>query len=101
MLDVEQQAQLLKSEPSSAQHSEENFKHQEPNVDEDEPSYSLTIFYMPHCAKALYNNLLYANWSSVHLARFVIVGNSFATMRLMALGDAMRRSYSYIEDSTV
>lgn len=36
-----------------------------------------TMFYMPHCGKAMYNNLLWANWSSEHLSKIAIVGNSF------------------------
>uniref|UniRef100_A0A8D0KRJ1 SRR1 domain containing n=1 Tax=Strix occidentalis caurina TaxID=311401 RepID=A0A8D0KRJ1_STROC len=38
---------------------------------------SATLFYMVHCGKALYNNLLWRNWSAGALARMVIVGNSF------------------------
>lgn len=38
----------------------------------------LTMFYMPHCGKALYNNVLWANWNEKLLQKAVIVGNSFA-----------------------
>lgn len=36
-----------------------------------------TVFYMPHCGTALYNNLLWSNWSADALSRVVIIGNSF------------------------
>ncbi|XP_055567951.1 SRR1-like protein isoform X2 [Falco biarmicus] len=38
---------------------------------------SATLFYMVHCGKALYNNLLWRNWSAGALAKMVIIGNSF------------------------
>ncbi|XP_064612947.1 SRR1-like protein isoform X2 [Liolophura sinensis] len=36
------------------------------------------LFYMPHCDKPLYNNLLYANWG-LGLRNIIIIGNSFST----------------------
>ncbi|XP_071946600.1 uncharacterized protein [Antedon mediterranea] len=36
----------------------------------------LTFFYMPHCGKPLYNNLLWSNWGN-SLANLLIFGNSF------------------------
>ncbi|KAH0469207.1 hypothetical protein IEQ34_002439 [Dendrobium chrysotoxum] len=36
-----------------------------------------TIFYMPHCEAALYDNLLDANWKPVMLRKMVVLGNSF------------------------
>uniref|UniRef100_A0A8C3EHX8 SRR1 domain containing n=1 Tax=Corvus moneduloides TaxID=1196302 RepID=A0A8C3EHX8_CORMO len=38
---------------------------------------SATLFYMVHCGKALYNNLLWSNWSPAALSKLVIIGNSF------------------------
>lgn len=32
---------------------------------------------MVHCGKALYNNLLWRNWSAEALSKMVIIGNSF------------------------
>lgn len=34
----------------------------------------LTMFYMPHCGKALYNNLLYSNWNLSSLNNMLILG---------------------------
>uniref|UniRef100_A0A673TI88 SRR1-like domain-containing protein n=1 Tax=Suricata suricatta TaxID=37032 RepID=A0A673TI88_SURSU len=36
-----------------------------------------TVFYMPHCGAALYNNLLWGNWSADALSKLLVVGNSF------------------------
>ncbi|XP_050408879.1 SRR1-like protein [Patella vulgata] len=38
------------------------------------------IYYLPHCHKILYNNLLWANWSKELLSKIVIIGNSFSSM---------------------
>ncbi|XP_074869064.1 SRR1-like protein isoform X2 [Carettochelys insculpta] len=39
--------------------------------------HEFTIFYMIHCGKALYNNLLWSNWSVDALSKMIIIGNSF------------------------
>ncbi|KAK9090995.1 hypothetical protein Sjap_024172 [Stephania japonica] len=36
-----------------------------------------TVFFMPHCEVALYDNLVLANWKVEHLNQMVIFGNSF------------------------
>jgi SRR1 len=41
-----------------------------------------TLFYMPHCDAALYNDVLDANWSAHGLARLAFLGNSFETMQV-------------------
>ncbi|NXF68481.1 SRR1L protein, partial [Ciccaba nigrolineata] len=57
---------------------------------------SATLFYMVHCGKALYNNLLWRNWSAGALARMVIVGNSFKGIEERLLSRILERDYSYI-----
>ncbi|XP_076434636.1 uncharacterized protein LOC143274648 [Babylonia areolata] len=39
-----------------------------------------TVVMMPHCGKALFNNLLWANWSPWRLPHLVVLGNSFSAM---------------------
>ncbi|TYZ59689.1 hypothetical protein PybrP1_002401 [[Pythium] brassicae (nom. inval.)] len=36
-----------------------------------------TVFFMPHCGRTLYENVLASNWSAATLPDVVIVGNSF------------------------
>ncbi|XP_030642061.1 SRR1-like protein isoform X2 [Chanos chanos] len=36
-----------------------------------------TLFYLMHCGKALYNNLLWKNWSPQTLPKVIVIGNSF------------------------
>ncbi|CAI8023273.1 SRR1-like protein [Geodia barretti] len=36
-----------------------------------------TVFYMPHCGRAMYNNLIWANWSPEKLSQLALIGNSF------------------------
>jgi hypothetical protein len=60
---------------------------------------SLTLFYMPHCGKALYNNLLYSNWSVNLLKKLIIFGNSFNTIKTHTLNNVMNKYYTYINDS--
>ncbi|XP_014774416.1 SRR1-like protein isoform X2 [Octopus bimaculoides] len=43
-------------------------------------SNKLTLFLMPHCGTALYNNLLWANWNPSQLRNLIIVGNSFQNL---------------------
>jgi hypothetical protein len=61
--------------------------------------HALTLFYMPHCPKSLYNNILYSNWCMSGLQSIVLLGNSFATIKSITAEDVMRRTYSYITDS--
>lgn len=53
-----------------------------------------TLFYMPHCGRPLYNNLLYANWAPESLSRMAIVGNSFQQLR-----NEYGSRLSYVNDS--
>lgn len=57
---------------------------------------SATLFYMVHCGKALYNNLLWRNWSEGALSKMVIIGNSFKGMEERVLSGILERDYSYI-----
>uniref|UniRef100_A0A915IPN5 SRR1-like domain-containing protein n=1 Tax=Romanomermis culicivorax TaxID=13658 RepID=A0A915IPN5_ROMCU len=40
----------------------------------------LTLFYMPHSGRPMYNNVLYANWSAEQLSRICVFGNTFSTI---------------------
>ncbi|XP_054501575.2 SRR1-like protein [Agelaius phoeniceus] len=55
-----------------------------------------TLFYMVHCGKALYNNLLWSNWSPAALSKLVIIGNSFQGIEERLLSRILERDYSYI-----
>jgi hypothetical protein len=43
-----------------------------------------TLFFMPHCGRQLYSNVLWANWSPSLLQNVVIFGNSFALYEQIA-----------------
>lgn len=58
-----------------------------------------SLFYMPHCPKALYNNLLYSNWSLDRLSSLIIFGNSFSTIKLLAGEKNLALKYTYLNDS--
>ncbi|NXD31373.1 SRR1L protein, partial [Spelaeornis formosus] len=55
-----------------------------------------TLFYMVHCGKALYNNVLWSNWSPAALSKLVIIGNSFRGIEERLLSRILERDYSYI-----
>ncbi|KFO88151.1 SRR1-like, partial [Buceros rhinoceros silvestris] len=57
---------------------------------------SATLFYMVHCGKALYNNLLWRNWSAGALSKMVIIGNSFRGTWERLLPRILQRDYPYI-----
>ncbi|XP_075687006.1 SRR1-like protein isoform X2 [Rhinoderma darwinii] len=58
-----------------------------------------TVFYMLHCGKALYNNLLWKNWSSGALAQMIIIGNSFKGIEERLVSRILQRDYFYIYKS--
>ncbi|KAE8634341.1 hypothetical protein XENTR_v10002270 [Xenopus tropicalis] len=55
-----------------------------------------TVFYMLHCGKALYNNLLWRNWSAKSLSKMIIIGNSFKGIEERLLSRILQRDYLYI-----
>lgn len=68
-------------------------------IDSNHAESTLTLFYMPHCPNALYNNLLYANWQPDLLNKLIILGNSFSTIHTMTLNSVMEKNFSYIKNS--
>ncbi|XP_057688825.1 SRR1-like protein isoform X2 [Corythoichthys intestinalis] len=58
-----------------------------------------TLFYLMHCGKALYNNLLWKNWSPNCLPHVVIIGNSFSCMKERMIESEFKRDYSYISQA--
>ncbi|KAM3867539.1 SRR1-like protein [Diretmus argenteus] len=60
-----------------------------------------TLFYLMHCGKALYNNLLWRNWSTETLPLMTIIGNSFSDIRDRMIEREFQRDYSYITQAVV
>ncbi|XP_026198378.1 SRR1-like protein [Anabas testudineus] len=58
-----------------------------------------TLFYLMHCGKALYNNLLWKNWSSQCLPLMIIIGNSFSGMWSRTIEREFKQDYSYISQA--
>ncbi|XP_026178607.1 SRR1-like protein [Mastacembelus armatus] len=58
-----------------------------------------TLFYLMHCGKALYNNLLWKNWSTQCLPLMIIIGNSFSGMQDRTIEREFKRDYSYISQA--
>ncbi|XP_072103948.1 SRR1-like protein [Mobula birostris] len=55
-----------------------------------------TLFYMIHCGKALYNNLLWKNWSPHQLAQTILIGNSFKGIEERLPARVLKRDYMFI-----
>ncbi|XP_043831804.1 SRR1-like protein [Dromiciops gliroides] len=58
-----------------------------------------TIFYMIHCGTALYNNLLWSNWSVDSLSKMMIIGNSFKGTEGKLLTRILQKNYPYVAKS--
>ncbi|KAM4054160.1 SRR1-like protein isoform 1-T2 [Anomaloglossus baeobatrachus] len=58
-----------------------------------------TVFFMLHCGKALYNNLLWRNWSCDALSQMIIIGNSFKGIEERLVSRVLQRDYIYIYKS--
>ncbi|KAK0142058.1 SRR1-like protein [Merluccius polli] len=55
-----------------------------------------TIFYLMHCGKALYNNLLWRNWKRETLPLLTIIGNSFSGIQDRTIEREFQRDYGYL-----
>ncbi|XP_017212863.1 SRR1-like protein isoform X4 [Danio rerio] len=58
--------------------------------------YQPTLFYLMHCGKALYNNLLWRNWTPRTLQKMTIIGNSFNGIQERMLQRELERDYSFL-----
>ncbi|KAI9145248.1 hypothetical protein BKA69DRAFT_1050253 [Paraphysoderma sedebokerense] len=52
-----------------------------------------TLFFMPHCPKALYNNLVVSNWTRESLEKIVIIGNSFESCFTRSTRASLEQSF--------
>ncbi|XP_015276770.1 PREDICTED: SRR1-like protein [Gekko japonicus] len=66
------------------------------NEEGKRPAEEPTLFYMVHCGKALYNNLLWSNWSAEALSQMVVVGNSFKGIEERVPTRIFQTDYAYI-----
>ncbi|XP_007247249.2 SRR1-like protein [Astyanax mexicanus] len=55
-----------------------------------------TFFYLMHCGKALYNNLLWSNWSPQVLPNVIVIGNSFLGIQERMLQREFERDYNFL-----
>ncbi|RUP46286.1 peptidase family M3-domain-containing protein [Jimgerdemannia flammicorona] len=58
--------------------------------------HAMTLFYMPHCNKVLYSNLLSANWNAQALEKVVIIGNRFGLYVESQTDSHLRREAPYM-----
>ncbi|XP_035377955.1 SRR1-like protein isoform X2 [Electrophorus electricus] len=58
-----------------------------------------TLFYLIHCGKALYNNVLWKNWSLQVLPNVIVIGNSFLGIQERMLQRELERDYSFLSDA--
>ena len=58
-----------------------------------------TLFFLPHCGKELYNNLLWANWNASSLSFCIIIGNSFSTIVQNVPTRVLKEHYTFIYDA--
>lgn len=59
-----------------------------------------TLFFMPHCGKELYNNLLWANWTPYALPLCIIIGNSFTSIINKLPTRFMKQHYHFIQEAS-
>ncbi|KAI5094898.1 SRR1-like protein, partial [Silurus meridionalis] len=59
-----------------------------------------TLFYLMHCGKALYNNLLWKNWSPKILPKVFLIGNSFLGIQERTLQRELESDYRYLSHIT-
>ncbi|KAF7660169.1 hypothetical protein LDENG_00286690 [Lucifuga dentata] len=69
------------------------------NEEGKRPTMKPTLFYLMHCGKALYNNLLWRNWRKESLPLLIIIGNSFYSIRDRMIERELQRDYSYISQA--
>lgn len=62
------------------------------------PVYQPTLFYLMHCGKALYNNLLWRNWTPQTLQKVIIIGNRFHGIQERMLQREFERDYSFLSN---
>ncbi|XP_078739686.1 SRR1-like protein isoform X2 [Lampetra fluviatilis] len=55
-----------------------------------------TLFYLPHCGKALSNNLLWSNWDPRSLAQTILIGNSLSSVVSSLPSRILDRDYRLI-----
>ncbi|XP_062823128.1 SRR1-like protein [Anolis carolinensis] len=55
-----------------------------------------TLFFMVHCGKSLYNNLLWSNWAPETLSKMAVLGNSFRGIQDRMPSKIFQKEYSYI-----
>ncbi|KAG1973315.1 SRR1-like protein [Pimephales promelas] len=68
------------------------------NEEGKRPVYQPTLFYLMHCGKALYNNLLWRNWTPQTLQNIIIIGNRFHGIQERMLQREFERDYSFLSN---